>query len=188
MLNELASAINNAVSGANAVVHAPELGDHSIEVSKDHIKPIMEFLKTNDQFSFNVLHVISGLDWPEYFEVNYMLSNYDMNNRRNVIIKTKLSDKSNPNLESICDVYKAANFQERETYDMFGIVFNNHPDPRRILCPDDWEGWPLRKDYKVQEVYNGMVVDPPHKINTDDIEFAARQKAIKKAQADQATE
>lgn len=188
MLNELADKINQNVSGANATVLAPELGDHSIEVAPEQIKPVMEFLKTNDTHSFNALHVISSLDWPEYFELNYMLANYVPGQGRDVIIKTKLKDKNNPNIESICDVYKAANFQEREAYDMMGIVFNNHPDPRRILCPDDWEGYPLRKDYEVQKVYNGMVVNPAHKINTDDMEFAERQKEIKKAQKEQATE
>lgn len=188
MLNELAELINKNVNGANANVIAPELGDHSIEVSASEIKPIMQWLKTNESHNFNSLHVISALDYPDYFELNYMLAHYVPGNGRDVIIKTKLTDKSNPNIETICDVYKAANFQEREAFDMMGITFNNHPDHRRILCPDDWEGFPLRKDYEVQKVYNGMVVDPPHKINTDDIEFAARQKEIKKAQKEQATE
>lgn len=188
MHNEIAELINKNISGANATVIAPELGDHSVEVSKDHIKDIIHFLKTNETISFNALHVISGVDWPEYFEVNYMLVNYVPGHNRDLTIKVKLTDKTNPNLESVVPVFRAADFQERETFDMFGIVFNNHPDPRRILCPDDWEGYPLRKDYQVQKVYNGMVVDPPHKINTDDIEFAARQKEIKKAQKEQATE
>lgn len=186
MLNKLVSLINENVSGANATALTPELGDSSIEVSSTHIKAVIECLKSNSSLGFNALHVISGLDYPEYFEVNYMLCNYDSENKRNVMIKTKLNNKNNPSLESVSDVYSAANFQEREVFDMFGITFDNHPDPRRILCPDDWEGFPLRKDYEVQQVYNGMIVNPAHKINTDDMEFAARQKAIKKAQTEQA--
>lgn len=79
-------------------------------------------------------------------------------------------------VESVCDVWKSADFQERETYDMLGVEFIGHPDMRRILCPEDWEGFPLRKDYVVQEVYQGMEVNPAHKINQGDFDFMAKAK------------
>jgi NADH-quinone oxidoreductase subunit C len=94
----------------------------------------------------------------------------------------KLTDRVNPAVESIVKTYAAANFQERECYDMFGIRFNNHPDLRRILCPDDWQGWPLRKDYVAQKYYNGMEVYPEGKMNMGDRDFIVRQAMIKKAQ------
>lgn len=187
MHNDLASGINSNVSGANAQVNESELGTVSITVDSGKIKEVLTWLRDNDSNSFNSLQVISALDWPEYFEVNYMLCNFDPENPRDVMIKVKLSDKSNPNLESVCDVYKAANFQEREAWDMMGVEFNNHPDQRRILCPDDWEGHPLRKDYVVQEVYNGMTVNPENKMNWDDRLFKERQDAIAKEQKEKAT-
>jgi NADH-quinone oxidoreductase subunit C len=98
------------------------------------------------------------------------------------MLKVKLTDRLNPVVDSIVKLFAAANFQEREVYDMFGIKFNNHPDLRRILCPDDWQGWPLRKDYVAQKDYNGMAVYPDGKMNFDDREFIVRQDMIKKAQ------
>jgi NADH-quinone oxidoreductase subunit C len=92
----------------------------------------------------------------------------------------------NPAVDSIVKTYAAANFQERETYDMFGIRFNNHPDHRRILCPDDWQGWPLRKDYVAQKYYNGMEVYPDSKMNYEDRDFIVRQQMIKQAQENKA--
>jgi NADH-quinone oxidoreductase subunit C len=64
----------------------------------------------------------------------------------------------NPRIASVSRVWRTADWHEREGYDMFGIVFEGHHDLRRILLPDDWEGHPLRKDYKVPDYYNGMKV------------------------------
>jgi NADH-quinone oxidoreductase subunit C len=116
-------------------------------------------------------------------EICYMLGNHDINNPRELILKTNVTDRVNPAVDSIVSLFLAANFQEREVYDMFGIKFNNHPDLRRILCPDDWEGFPLRKDYITAKYYNGMEIFPDNKMNFEDRDFIVRQDMIKKAQA-----
>ena len=67
-------------------------------------------------------------------------------------------DRDNPSVESIEQMSRIGDWFERETYDMFGIIYEGHRDLRRILCPDDWEGWPLRKDYQEQETYHGIMV------------------------------
>jgi NADH-quinone oxidoreductase subunit C len=67
-------------------------------------------------------------------------------------------DRETPKVASIEQLWRIGDWFERETYDMFGIVYEGHRDLRRILCPDDWEGWPLRKDYEGQEDYHGIVV------------------------------
>ena len=74
------------------------------------------------------------------------------------IILKVIVPKDNPVVQSVYDVWATAEWHEREAFDMVGMKYENHPDLRRILCPDDWEGYPLRKDYKVQEFYNGMKV------------------------------
>lgn len=184
-VNKLAGLINQNVSGANATVNMPEDAnkcDPSITVEASKIYSVVEFLKTNKEMPFNSLQVISGVDWVEWMEVCYMLAHFDLESPREFILKVKLTDRVNPAVDSIVGLYAAANFQEREVFDMFGIRFNNHPDLRRILCPDDWQGWPLRKDYVAQKDYNGMAVYPDGKMNFEDREFIVRQDMIKKAQ------
>ena len=189
MHKELSDLINKNVPGANAVAFLaadPAKFDSSITVEASHIAQVVEFLKTNKEISFNALHCISGVDYMDHMEVCYMLTNYDPTAVRNLVLKIKLTDRVNPSIDTIVKIYAAANFQEREVYDMFGITFNNHPDLRRILCPDDWKGFPLRKDYVAQKDYNGMTVYPDNKMNMEDREFIVRQNMIKKAQAEQA--
>jgi NADH-quinone oxidoreductase subunit C len=85
----------------------------------------------------------------------YHLYSFALNQK--LVVKV-LVPKSNPVVPTVSDVWATANWHEREAFDMFGMTFEGHPDLRRILCPEDWEGYPLRKDYKVQEFYNGMKV------------------------------
>lgn len=186
MHKELSDLINRNVSGAGAVAYLTadaKKFDSSITVEASHIYNVIDFLKTNKEVSFNSLHVISGVDYLDYLEVCYMLTNYDPTAVRNLTVKARLTDRLNPAIDTIVPLFAAANFQEREVYDMFGIKFNNHPDLRRILCPDDWEGFPLRKDYVAQKYYNGMSVYPDDKMNFSDRDYIVRQDMIKKAQA-----
>ncbi len=185
---KLAEQINKNVSGANAVVNevADTKCDSSITVDSSKIYAVVEWLKTNKETPFNSLHAVSGVDYVEWMEVCYMMTHYDPENGRQFILKTKVTDRVNPSVDSIVKLYPAANFQEREVYDMFGIKFNNHPDLRRILCPDDWQGWPLRKDYVSPKFYNGMEIYPDSKMNFGDREFIVRQEMIKKAQTEKA--
>lgn len=184
MLNELAALINKNISSAKATAFVPEDSkvDGSITVEASSIKEVAQFLRDNKEMPFNALEVISGVDYLDFIEVNYMFYNFDVNNIRRVTIKLKVTDRVNGSVESICKIYASANYQERECYDMLGVKFNHHPDHRRILCPDDWEGFPLRKDYIAAKVYNTMEVYPDNKMNMSDREFIVRQDMIKKAQ------
>jgi NADH-quinone oxidoreductase subunit C len=190
MLNQLADLINKNIPNAKAVVNtaADAKCDSSITVDASSIFAVAQWLRSNTEMPFNALQVISGVDYVEHMEVCYMLAHFDVNDVREFILKVKLTDRVAPAVDSITPIYPAANFQERECYDMFGIKFNNHPDHRRILCPDDWEGFPLRKDYVAQKYYNGMEVYPDNKMNFEDREFIVRQDMIKKAQKAAATD
>jgi len=80
-----------------------------------------------------------------------------MKHRHRVEIRIS-ADRANPKIPSVEQIWRMADWFEREAYDMYGIIFEGHQNMTRILCPDDWEGWPLRKDYKAPETYHGIVV------------------------------
>jgi NADH:ubiquinone oxidoreductase subunit C len=65
-----------------------------------------------------------------------------------LVVKAKINDRENPMIDSVCSIWKTAEFHEREAYDLFGVRFNNHPDLRRLFLTEEWVGWPLRKDYE----------------------------------------
>ena len=181
MLNEIVELINQNIAQAKASLQSPAedgAGDSSILIEASSVLDVCKFLKENDKISFNALQAISGVDYTDYIEVCYMLANFDLEHHRQVILKTRLTDRVSPELDSVHELWLAANWQERECYDMLGVSFKNHPDPRRILCPDDWEGFPLRKDYMAAKTYRGMEVYPEDKMNKEDREFIVRQKQM----------
>ena len=119
------------------------------EVSSENVHALISELKNNSDTSFDYMFCQTGIDFPEHIEVLYHLRNTQNNSE--IIVKAIIEDRENPSIDSVFDLYKTADFHEREIFDLFGVKFNNHPDLRRILLDDDWEGYPLRKDY-VDEV------------------------------------
>lgn len=188
MLNQLVDLINKNFQSAGAKIVKPEVGDSAIEIQASELYKVVEFIRDNNELPFNALQVISGVDYLDHIEVNYIFANFDPKAPRDLILKVRLTDRLNPELESIEKIYLAAPFQERECYDMFGVKFKNLSDHRRILCPDDWVGFPLRKDYMAPKFYNDMEVYPENKMNIEDREFIVRQKKISGEQTDVAVE
>ncbi len=126
-----------------------------VVVAPGSVRDIARFLKEDPALSFDSLMSLSGVDYKDRFAVAYHL--YSMKHRHAVGMKAMLPRES-PSLPSVDDVWPAANFQEREAYDLFGFVFEGSKDLRRILLPEDWEGHPLRKDYKYAEFYHGIKI------------------------------
>lgn len=180
MLNQIVELINKNIPEASATLITAEVGDSAISIEAKSVKAVCELMKNNEEIPFNSLQVISGVDYTSYIEVNYFLNHIDLESPRQVLIKTQVTDRMNATLDSVSHVWRAAEWQERECYDMFGVTFTGHQDLRRILCPDDWQGFPLRRDYMAPKVYNGMNVFPEEKMNTADREFKVRQKMIEK--------
>ena len=108
---------------------------------------LCQYLRHEEKF--NRLSAVTAVDWypaEPRFEVVYQLHSIELNQR--VRVKCRLPG-ANPEIDSVTGVWRAANWFEREVFDMFGITFRNHPNLTRILMPVDWEGYPLRKDYPV---------------------------------------
>jgi NADH-quinone oxidoreductase subunit C len=122
-------------------------------VDSSKIVEVCEFLRDDDDLKFDFLSCLGGRDLGEQFEVFYML--YSYNRRHSFTLKTR-TPRESPHVPSVARVWRAAEWHEREAFDMFGIVFDGHPDLRRILLPPDWEGYPLRKDYVYPESYSGI--------------------------------
>ncbi len=123
-------------------------GIETILIEKEQLLAACNILKTETQTAFDVLISVSGLDIDNNFWTVYHLYSTKLNKK--VVIKTLL-DRDNPQVQSLSGLYKAADWHERETYDLFGIKFLNHPNLERILMPKDWIGYPLRKDYKLED-------------------------------------
>ena len=105
-----------------------------------------QFLKQTEELAFDYLFCLTGMDWPEEMSVVYHLKSTA--HRHCLVVKAVIPDRQKPKIDTVSDIWRTAEFHEREAYDLFGIEFNNHPDLRRIFLTDDWKGWPLRKDYR----------------------------------------
>lgn len=146
-----------AAFGEQIVDFRGDVLDPYIKVTPEAIREVATFLKNHEDLLFDSLMCLSGVDYPpDRMMVVYHL--YSIIHRHRIVIKVDLP-RDNPHLPTVETVWGGANWHERETYDLLGIVFDGHSDLRRILLPDDWEGYPLRKDYTVQEYYRGMKVE-----------------------------
>jgi len=167
-LDKLEAALPNAVVGKNL-----DAIDPWIEVSPERLVDVCRWLKTSADARFDACECITAVDWFEpdpkkaakvawqpRLEVVYHL--WSTAARVSLVLKVNLPRWKNgvpgdlPELPSVAGVWRTADWHEREVYDMSGIDFTGHPDLRRILCPEDWEGYPLRKDYEMPLDYHGI--------------------------------
>jgi NADH-quinone oxidoreductase subunit C len=133
-------------------------------IAADRIAHVCLELRNNPRTYFDFLSCLSGVDYGAEagrFGVVYHLSSIPYNLQ--LVLKISIANNRDPDnlpsFPSITSVYRAADWHEREAYDMLGIYFEGHPDLRRLLMPDDWEGFPLRKDYTNAEYYKGIKID-----------------------------
>lgn len=166
----LAGQFGDRVLGADV-----EAIDPWIEVAASALVEVCLYLRDQLELRFNLLNCISGVDyfqpdpkkaaktdWQPHVEVLYHL--WSLVYKHRLVLKVRLPrwqedvEGRLPEVPSVCHVWRTAEWHEREVFDLSGIRFTGHPDLRRILCPEDWEGHPLRKDYQMPTEYHGIRV------------------------------
>lgn len=155
------------------LAHDFEAMDPWIEIRVDGLPEVCRYLRDESDLAFNMLHCITAVDyfepdakkaaqvdWQPHLELIYHLSS--MTRRHRLVLKVQLprwrEDEPGvlPEVPSVSSVWSTAEWHERELFDLMGVFFIGHPDLRRILCPEDWEGHPLRKDYQMPVEYHGI--------------------------------
>lgn len=132
-----------------------KLGQPWITVHSESVQRIARLLRDDEKLRFNTLICLSGVHYPNEEELGVTYHLHSTTIGHTLVIKVRVP-VATPEVPSVEAIWKTADWHEREAWDMFGIVFEGHPDHRRILCPDEWEGHPLRKDYVQQEFYLGV--------------------------------
>lgn len=167
-VNRLKAEFGESITGANF-----EAIDPWIEVSPDGLVDLCKYLRDQPDLRFNLLNCVTVVDycepdpkkaakvsWRPHLEVVYHL--WSLPNKTSLVLKVMLPRWKNdqvgelPECPSVSGVWSTADWHEREVYDLSGVHFTGHPNLRRILCPEDWEGHPLRKDYEMPEEYHGI--------------------------------
>lgn len=143
--------LQNLISSWNLDLEFFEEGSQflNITVKPEQLHELMTQLKNNKQTQFDYLFCLTGVDWGKELGVIYHLESTSF--RHTIVVKVKTEDRDNPTFDTVCDIWATAEFHEREVFDFFGIKFNNHPNLKRLFLTEEWDGFPLRKDY-VDEV------------------------------------
>jgi len=118
----------------------------NILVQPEQLHSLMSQLKSNSDTSFDYLFCLSGVDWGAELGIVYHLES--TTHRHSLVVKVNTADRENPTFDTVCDIWETAEFHEREVFDFFGVKFNNHPNLKFLFLTEDWEGYPLRKDYE----------------------------------------
>lgn len=150
--NKLKSEFGEAVLEFNGDVLDPY-----IKIEAEKTFEVAKFMKEDPKLEFTSLMCLSGMDYGADTNLGVVYNLHSMRHQHKIAIRVDLP-RDNPVVPSVERVWRTADWHEREAFDLFGIHFEGHRDLRRILCPDDWEGYPLRKDYVVQEYYHGIRV------------------------------
>jgi NADH-quinone oxidoreductase subunit C len=126
-----------------------------LSVEGEAIVEVCRFLRDDADLKFEVLSDQTAVDWPKEEKIQLVYHLYSYAGKHQIVLKVDLP-RDNPKIATVENIWKVANWFEREIFDLFGVIFDGHSDLRRIMLPEDWVGHPLRKDYIEQEEYDGI--------------------------------
>lgn len=125
-----------------------ESSDKDIVIKPESLLAVASYLKNSPELDFDYLNWVTAVDYPDHFLVVYNL--VSLKNNISLTLKVPCPDRENPTVPSLVGIWQGANLQEREIFDLMGIRFENHPNLKRIVLWDDFIGYPLRKDFKLE--------------------------------------
>ncbi len=164
---ELELALADAGVSADAAIDKVVIdrGEMTVHVPREHLLSVARELRDEPGLRFEVCHSVSGVHYPgdRGCELHVVIHLLSMTHRRRIRVEVSCPE-SDPHVPSVTGVWPSADWHERETWDMFGVVFDGHPSLTRILMPDDWPGHPQRKDYPLGGIpveYKGATTPPP---------------------------
>jgi NADH-quinone oxidoreductase subunit C len=138
---EMAAKLEAAFPGSTV-----ESSGNTVVVKDEFLFKTVAFLKDTAGLDFNYLNYMTATDYSTYFEIIYDLVSLEHNHK--LVVKTRITNREKPELPSVVSIWKGADLQEREIFDLFGINFTGHPNLKRIFLWEGFQGYPLRKDYK----------------------------------------
>ena len=142
------------------VIEFMEEGTHNptVVIDPTSVAKMVTYLKDDERFQFDSLMNLAGNDPDGESELSVIYHLYSTELKHYITLKV-FTSRENPKVDSIAEIHRTADWHEREAFDLYGINFEGHPNLKRILLEDDWEGYPLRKDYVPAEFYRGMRIE-----------------------------
>lgn len=165
---ELATVQARLVERFGAAIEAAEAttGDGWLRVAPEAWVEVARFLRDEPELGFDCLSNQSGVDRPAEARLEVVCHLFSYRHRHTLVLKTSVP-REEPRLATLQDVWPAANWLEREIYDLLGVEFDGHPDLRRLMMPEDWVGHPLRKDFVEPEEYHGIRTQRPNPLHPE---------------------
>ena len=160
IFNHLAATYGEAVFGYTAENLKDGPRDPVFKVKAERWVDVALTLRDDPALLFDFLQNVTAVDWLKQARIDMVYHLYSYPLKHSAVVKVELP-RDKPQVPSVAGVWKAADWNEREQFDLMGVEFVGHPDLRRIMLPDDWVGYPLRKDYKEAESYRGMPTTRP---------------------------
>lgn len=155
-IEEFKSLIDSKVGEGTVLSIDENSTPKALEIESEKVELVMALLKDDESSFCDLLSCLTAVDnGPEVNTMEVIYNLYSIPLEHSLMLKTTIS-REKPEIETISHLWKTADWHEREAYDLFGIIFNNHPDLRRILMPADWDGHPMLKDYQEPATYRGM--------------------------------